>query len=114
MVRHGCDIPVPTSSPRKRLRVSLRCAKPDAQASQQQTPVGLQRTIHPHDLDERYIEVLKLWSPITFKYVTIPWLHYLSKIRSSTRYFESTWGTCVNLPTTIWSAEQQKCVTERR
>src|SRR5882724_6262684 len=44
-------------------------------------PVRLQRTIYPHEIDERYIEVLKLLEPYYgFKYLTIPWLHYLSKI----------------------------------
>jgi hypothetical protein len=44
-------------------------------------PARLQRTIHAHEIDERYIEVLRLLEPYYhFKYVTIPWLHYLSKI----------------------------------
>src|SRR5882724_6635048 len=44
-------------------------------------PARLQRTIYPHEIDERYIEVLRLLEPFYhFKYVTIPWLHYLSKI----------------------------------
>src|SRR6266478_8131149 len=44
-------------------------------------PARLPRTIHSHEIDERYIEVLRLLEPYYhFKYVTIPWLHYLSKI----------------------------------
>jgi hypothetical protein len=45
------------------------------------TPVRSQRTISPYDIDERYIEVLKLLEPYyNLKYLTIPWLHYLSKV----------------------------------
>jgi hypothetical protein len=44
-------------------------------------PVRPQRTIDPHEIDERYIAVLQLLEPYyQFKYVTIPWLHYLSNI----------------------------------
>jgi hypothetical protein len=44
-------------------------------------PVRHQRTIYPHAIDERYVEVLKLLEPYYgFKYLTIPWLHYLSNI----------------------------------
>ena len=45
-------------------------------------PIGRERTITPHEIDERYIEVLRLLEPYHhFKYLTIPWLHYLSNIR---------------------------------
>src|SRR5262245_56925061 len=42
-------------------------------------PIGKSRTIEPHQIDQRYIEVLKLLEPYhRFKYLTIPWLYYLS------------------------------------
>ena len=43
------------------------------------TPLGRRRPISPHTLDERYVEVLRLLEPYHhFKYLTTPWLHYLS------------------------------------
>lgn len=44
-------------------------------------PTGRHRLIAPHEIDERYIEVLRLLEPYhRFKFLTIPWLHYLSAI----------------------------------
>src|SRR5215468_1058241 len=44
-------------------------------------PIGNHRTIAPHEIDERYIEVLRRLEPYHhFKFATIPWLHYLSGI----------------------------------
>src|SRR4029450_5822846 len=41
-------------------------------------PIGKLRTIEPHEIDQRYVEVLKLLEPYHyFKYLTSPWLHYL-------------------------------------
>jgi hypothetical protein len=43
------------------------------------TPVNPARVIHPYEIDERYIEVLKHLEPYHyFKYATIPWLYHLS------------------------------------
>jgi hypothetical protein len=45
------------------------------------TPIGVTRIIRPYEIDERYIDVLQLLEPYhRFKYLTIPWLHYLSAI----------------------------------
>jgi hypothetical protein len=45
------------------------------------TPIGNHRTIAPHEIDERYIEVLWRLEPYYhFKLATIPWLHYLSGV----------------------------------
>jgi hypothetical protein len=44
-------------------------------------PISCYRTIAPHAIDPRYIEVLRRLEPYHyFKFVTIPWLHYLSGI----------------------------------
>jgi hypothetical protein len=44
-------------------------------------PIGKLRTIEPHGIDQRYLEVLKLLEPYHyFKFLTIPWLHYLTGI----------------------------------
>jgi hypothetical protein len=42
-------------------------------------PLGKLRKIDPHQIDSRYIEVLKRLEPYHyFKFLTIPWLHYLT------------------------------------
>jgi hypothetical protein len=57
------------------------------------TPVRLQRTIYPHEIDERYIEVLRLLEPYChYKYLTIPWLHYLSNVRVEYSVFRKYLG----------------------
>src|SRR5262249_40462824 len=57
------------------------------------TPVRLIRTIHPHEIDERYIKVLTLLEPyLHFKYLTIPWLHYLSGIQVEYSVFRKYLG----------------------
>jgi len=44
-------------------------------------PIGYHRTITPHEIDERYIEVLRRLEPYHhFKFATIPWLHYLTNV----------------------------------
>jgi len=44
-------------------------------------PNGKSRAIEPHQIDQRYIEVLKKLEPYHyFKYLTIPWLHYLTDL----------------------------------
>jgi hypothetical protein len=40
-------------------------------------PIGRERPIAPHQIDERYIEVLRNLDPyLHFKFATTPWLHY--------------------------------------
>ena len=42
-------------------------------------PIGKSRTIEPHQIDLRYIEVLKKLEPYRyFKFLTIRWLHFLT------------------------------------
>ncbi len=56
-------------------------------------PVGRLRTIYPYDIDQRYVEVLKLLEPYYhFKYATIPWLHYLSNIQVEYSVFRKYLG----------------------
>jgi hypothetical protein len=44
-------------------------------------PVRKLRTIAPHQIDQRYLEVLKLLEPYRrFKFLTTPWAHFLSGI----------------------------------
>ena len=51
------------------------------------------RTIRPHEIDARYIEVLRLLEPYYhYKYVTIPWLHYLSNVRVEYSVFRKYLG----------------------
>ncbi len=57
------------------------------------TPVRSQRTISPYEIDERYIEVLRILEPYyQYKYATIPWLHYLSNIRVEYSVFRKYLG----------------------
>jgi hypothetical protein len=56
-------------------------------------PVRRRRTIFPHEIDERYIEVLWLLEPYChYKYLTIPWLHYLSDVRVEYSVFRKYLG----------------------
>src|SRR5689334_2386360 len=51
-------------------------------------PIGRHRIIEPHEIDARYIEVLKLLEPYHyFKFSTIPWLHYLTNFPSEYSVF---------------------------
>lgn len=44
------------------------------------TPLAVTRVIKPYELDERYLKVLQTLEPHrAFKYLTIPWLHYLCR-----------------------------------
>src|SRR5712691_7546745 len=57
------------------------------------TPIRSLRTIGPYEIDERYIEVLRLLEPYYhYKYVTIPWLHYLSNIKVEYSVFRKYLG----------------------
>src|SRR5260370_10222573 len=57
------------------------------------TPVRSQRTISPYEVDERYIEVLRILEPYYhYKYATIPWLHYLSNVRVEYSVFRKYLG----------------------
>jgi hypothetical protein len=56
-------------------------------------PIGNHRAIAPHEIDERYIEVLRLLEPYHhFKFATIPWLHYLTRISVSYSVFRKYLG----------------------
>src|SRR5216683_4928469 len=57
------------------------------------TPIGTSRVINPFGIDDRYIETLKRLEPYYhFKYLTIPWLHYLSNIKVEYSVFRKYLG----------------------
>jgi len=57
------------------------------------TPIGTSRVINPFGIDDRYIETLKRLEPYYhFKYLTIPWLHYLSDIKVEYSVFRKYLG----------------------
>ena len=42
-------------------------------------PLGRHRPIASHEIDERYVDVLRHLEPYHYlKYATVPWLHYRS------------------------------------
>src|SRR6266481_7159806 len=56
-------------------------------------PIGAPRVINPYEIDDRYIEALRLLEPYHhFKYLTIPWLHYLSNIKVEYSVFRKYLG----------------------
>jgi hypothetical protein len=56
-------------------------------------PIGAPRVINSYEIDDRYIEVLRLLEPYYhFKYLTTPWLHYLSNIKVEYSVFRKYLG----------------------
>ncbi len=72
-------------------------------------PARRHRTIAPHEIDERYIEVLRRLEPYQhFKYATIPWLHYLSGIRVEYSVFRKYLGYLREAPNHYIACPEQQ------
>jgi hypothetical protein len=72
-------------------------------------PIGRHRTIEPHEIDERYIEVLRRLEPYYhFKFATIPWLHYLSNVPISYSVFRKYLGYLRQAPNRYLACPEQQ------
>jgi hypothetical protein len=72
-------------------------------------PVGPHRVIAPHQIDERYIEVLRLLEPYhQFKFSTILWLHYLSGLRVEYSVFRKYLGYLRQAPNHYIACPEQQ------
>src|SRR5215468_3919596 len=73
------------------------------------TPVNNHRIIPAHDIDERYIEVLRRLEPYHyFKFATIPWLHYLSGIEVEYSVFRKYLGYLRQAPNHYIACPEQQ------
>ena len=73
------------------------------------TPIRSHRTISPYEIDERYIEVLRLLEPYYhYKYATIPWLHYLSNVRVEYSVFRKYLGYLRQAPNHYLDCPEQQ------
>src|SRR5262249_15484343 len=72
-------------------------------------PTRRERIISSHELDERYIEVLRLLEPYHyFKFATTPWLHYLSDIKVEYSVFRKYLGYLREAPNRYLSCPEQQ------
>src|SRR5262245_30103190 len=76
-------------------------------------PIGKPRTIEPHEIDERYLEVLKLLEPYHyFKYLTIPWLHYLTGLGVEYSVFRKYLGYLRQAPNRYMRCPEQQYASQ--
>jgi hypothetical protein len=72
-------------------------------------PIGTSRVINPFEIDDRYIETLKRLEPYYhFKYLTIPWLHYLSNIKVEYSVFRKYLGYLRQAPNHYIACPEQQ------
>src|SRR5882724_5853227 len=75
-------------------------------------PVGKPRTIEPHLIDQRYIEVLKRLEPYHyFKFLTIPWLHLLSGLAVEYSVFRKYLGYMREAPNRYIRCPEQQAAS---
>lgn len=72
-------------------------------------PVTNYRTIEPHRIDQRYIHVLKQLEPYHyFKYLTLPWLHYLTDLGVEYSVFRKYLGYLRQAPNHYLACPEQQ------
>src|SRR5216683_8244970 len=72
-------------------------------------PIGAPRVINPYEIDDRYIEALRLLEPYHhFKYLTIPWLHHLSNIKVEYSVFRKYLGYLRQAPNHYLNCPEQQ------
>src|SRR3982750_838921 len=72
-------------------------------------PVGLPRVITPWEIDERYLKVLQLLEPYYhYKFLTIPWLHYLSNVPVEYSVFRKYLGYLREHPNNYLACPEQQ------
>src|SRR6266704_3513298 len=75
-------------------------------------PIGKVRTIEPHQIDQRYIEVLKRLEPYHyFKFLTIPWLHLLSGLAVEYSVFRKYLGYMREAPNRYIRCPEQQAAS---
>jgi hypothetical protein len=72
-------------------------------------PIRAPRVIDPYEIDDRYVEALRLLEPYYhFKYLTTPWLQYLSNIKVEYSVFRKYLGYLRELPNHYLTCPEQQ------